>query len=152
MGQMVDRIRILQNTRCWPRFIAQPTSSRTRILQNTRCGPRFIGYSTASRTRILQRTLISLRFHSVADILADVLFAVNGLPSPVLEESGAPNVLATIHNPKERQRLPARLLKKNMAPRLNLPFRTIEEARAELKRRGLPADRILNALKSSRRS
>ena len=91
-------------------------------------------------------------FHSVMDIHADVLCALNGLPSPVLEESGAINVLATIHNPKERQRLPKRLLKKNMAPRLTPPIRTIEEARAELQRQGLPVDRILNALKSSRRS
>jgi hypothetical protein len=77
-------------------------------------------------------------FESLLHIMADALFALNGLPSPVLEESGATKVLATIQNPKDRQRLPARLLKKNMARRLAPPIRTVEEARAELRRRGLP--------------
>jgi hypothetical protein len=47
-------------------------------------------------------------------------------------------VLATIQNPKERQRLPARLLKKNMARKLMPPMRTVEEVRAGFKRRNLP--------------
>jgi hypothetical protein len=77
-------------------------------------------------------------FESPAHIIEDALFASSGLPSPVRGESGATKVLATIENPKDRQRLPARLLKKNMAPRLPPLFRTLEELRAELRRRGLP--------------
>jgi hypothetical protein len=77
-------------------------------------------------------------FKSLAHIIADVLFASNGLPSPVLGEFGATKVLATIQNPKDRQRLPARLLKENMARKLMPPIRTIEELRAEFRRRRLP--------------
>jgi len=71
-------------------------------------------------------------------IFLDSFYAASGLPFPVRKESGAINVLATIHNPKDRQRLPARLLKKNMARKVMPPIRTAEQARAEFRRRGLP--------------
>ena len=66
-------------------------------------------------------------FGSLVDIFEDAFFASNGLPSPIRTESGATNVLATVQNYKERQRLPPRLLKKDMAKKLARPFRTKEE-------------------------
>lgn len=77
-------------------------------------------------------------FEGLIHIIADALFASNGLPSPVLTGSGATNVLATIQNSKSRQRLPARLLKKNSARKLPPSFRSVEQVRAEFRRRRLP--------------
>ena len=71
-------------------------------------------------------------------VILDFIFAYNGLPSPVLNESGEINVAATVQDHRDRQRLPARLLKKNMAPKITPPYCTREEILAALKRRGLP--------------
>lgn len=77
-------------------------------------------------------------FGSLVDIVKDAFFASNGLPSPIRMESGATNVLATVQNCKERQRLPPRLLKKNMAKKVARPYRTIEEFRKAWADRRLP--------------
>jgi hypothetical protein len=76
-------------------------------------------------------------FKTLFDIYKDALFALSGLPSAIKTDSGAIDVLATIQNVKARQRLPQHLLAKNSQP-APMPYQTIEEIEAELKRRGLP--------------